>query len=163
MSEALARSICAEFDIEIVAANVQPMPGQTRAVGTLERILMRYGEGHVRLVVATLAETAGNKGLINEYSAWAVSDLIRANAEWVENRTEEWFQAWEKIPVGFLMWHCMQLYGFVTQRQALAGMLYLLLSGMNPLRKPEEAMGSRWMNRLRESQEERLKAVLEAA
>ncbi|WP_179875386.1 hypothetical protein [Sinorhizobium sp. BJ1] len=51
----------------------------------------------------------------------------------------------------------------MTQRQALAGMLYLILSGMNPTRKPEETMGYAWMNRLRNYQDERLRAVLEAA
>jgi hypothetical protein len=125
--------------------------------------MARRGEGHLRLVVSTLAETTGNQGFINEYSAWAVSDLIRANSEWVEHHAEEWFKAWDKVPLGFLMWHCQQLYGFITQRQALGGMIYLVLSGMNPLRKPEETMGYKWMNRLREDQEERVKAVLEAA
>ncbi|MDX0512751.1 hypothetical protein [Sinorhizobium medicae] len=163
MQSAKVRTICSEFGIAIVPANVQPMPGQTRALGTLERIMARHGEGHLRLVVATMAETTGNQGFINEYSAWAVSDLIRANADWIEDHAEEWFQAWDKIPLGFLMWQCQQLYGFVTQRQALAGMLYLLLSGMNPTRKPEETMGYAWMNRLRTSQEERLNAALEAA
>ncbi|WP_085034080.1 hypothetical protein [Ensifer aridi] len=163
MQSATVRAVCSEFGIEIVPANVQPMPGQTRALATLERIMEKYGEGHLRLVVATMAETTGNQGFINEYSAWAVSDLIRANAEWIENNAEEWFQAWDKVPLGFLMWQCQQLYGFVTQRQALAGMLYLLLSGMNPTRKPEETMGYAWMSRLRNYQDQRLRAALEAA
>lgn len=163
MTEALVRAICAEFDIEIVAANEAPKPGQTRALATMRRILEKHGEGHLRLVVSTLAETTGNQGLINEYSAWAVSDLIRANSEWVEHHAEEWFEAWDSVPLGFLMWHCQQLYGFITQRQALGGMVYLILSGMNPLRKPEDTMGHKWMNRLRERQEERVKTLLQAA
>lgn len=163
MTEAIVRAICAEFDIEIVPAYVQPMAGQTRALRTLDRIMARHGEGHLRLVVSTLAETTGNQGFINEYSAWSVSDLIRANSEWIENHAEEWFKAWDSVPLGFLMWHCQQLYGFITQRQALGGMIYLVLSSMNPLRKPEETMGYKWMNRLRETQDERVKALLEAA
>jgi hypothetical protein len=36
-----------------------PVPGQTHAVATLQRILSKYGEGHLRLVLTTLVETQG--------------------------------------------------------------------------------------------------------
>lgn len=120
-------AICAEFGIEVIPGNRYPLPGQTRATATLERIRKRYGDGHLRLVIATLAETKGNQGLINEFSAWAVSDLIRACSDWVENRSEEWFQAWDALPLGWVMWQCQELTGVIAQRQALAGMMYMLL------------------------------------
>jgi hypothetical protein len=128
MSEAIVRTICAEFDIEIVRMNEYPKPGQTRALATMAWILGTHGEGHLRLVVSTLAETKGNDGLMTEVSLWAVSDLILACSAWVENNASEWFEAWDAIPMGWLMWRCQELVPVVKQRHALVGMMYLALT-----------------------------------
>lgn len=123
-----AHALCAEFDIEIIDATKYPLPGQTRALGTINRLIAKYGDGHVRIVLSTLAETAGKQGLIDEYSLWAVSDLVHACSEWIEADMSGWLEAWDHIPMGFAMWECRQLSGFVKQRESLAGMLYLMLS-----------------------------------
>ncbi|WP_037436207.1 DUF3102 domain-containing protein [Sinorhizobium fredii] len=130
MTEALVRSICAEFEIEIVPANVFPMPGQTRAVATMCRILRNHGEGHFRLVMTTLAETKDNQGLIDEHSLGAVSDLVRACPEWVEKRTSEWLEWWDKLPLGWIMYSVSHLRGVSQQRHALAGAIYHRLWAM---------------------------------
>ncbi|MGV1757635.1 DUF3102 domain-containing protein [Rhizobium sp. A22-96] len=65
-TESLVRAICSEYEIQIVPANVFPMPGQTRAVSTMCQILAKYGEGHFRLVMTTLGETRGNNALIDQ-------------------------------------------------------------------------------------------------
>lgn len=57
-----AHELCAEFDIEIIPTTRYPEPGQTRAVETINRVINKHGEGHARLVMVTLAETAGKKG-----------------------------------------------------------------------------------------------------
>ncbi|APO74573.1 hypothetical protein AM571_CH01752 [Rhizobium etli 8C-3] len=128
MSEVIVRSICAEFDVEIVPANVFPQPGQTRAVATMCQILAKYGESHFRLVMTTLSETRDNNALIDQTSLWAVSDLIRACPEWVEQRTSEWLEWWDRIPLGPIMATINQLRGFSHQRHALAGAIYYRLT-----------------------------------
>ncbi|AMS41179.1 hypothetical protein [Aminobacter aminovorans] len=116
--------LCAEFGIRIIDGHRYPEVGETRAVATLERILRRYGEGHLRLVLTTLAETANNKVLLDEVGLWMASDLIRACAGIVESRADDWLQTWDAMPVGELQFICQDLRGFVPQRTALGGMVY---------------------------------------
>ena len=123
-----AHELCAEFDIEIIAGTSYPLPGQTRAVATINRIIEKHGEGHARIVLSTLAEAAGKQGLIDKYSLWAVSDLVRACSDWIETDLSSWYEAWDQMPMGFAMWECSQLSGTVPHRAGLAGMLYLMLS-----------------------------------
>ena len=52
-------SICREFNIRIVRPNTFPMPGQTRAVVTIGRLIDRFGLEHARLVLCVLAEGRG--------------------------------------------------------------------------------------------------------
>ncbi|MBB3913882.1 DUF3102 domain-containing protein [Rhizobium fabae] len=128
MTEALVRAICAEYDVKIVPGNVFPRPGETRAVATMCQILAKYGEGHYRLVMTTLSETRDNNALIEQASLWAVSDLIRACPDWVEKRTSEWLEWWDRIPLGPIMATINQLRGFSHQRHALAGAIYYRLT-----------------------------------
>lgn len=127
MSEAIVRAICEEFDVKIIKANEFPKPGETRAVATLLAVLEKYGEGHLRLVVSTLMETKGNQGLMTAPILWATSDLVEACSEWIEKDLSDWYQAWDKIPLGWITWHCQSLYGIVKVRQAAAGAMYLML------------------------------------
>lgn len=127
MTHAAVAAICNEFEIEIIGKSRYPEPGQTRAVATLDRILQNYGEGHLRLVLATLMETKGGGGIIDEVSAWAVSDLVRACAAWVEDRTSEWLGAWDRLPMGPYMYVIGELGGTVSRRAALAGLCYAFL------------------------------------
>lgn len=158
MTEALVRSICAEFDIEIIPANEIPKPGQTRAVNTLARILEKHGEGHLRLVLSTLAETKNNQGLINEYSAWATSDLVLACSKWIEEDASDWFRAWDRIPLGWLMWTSQELYGIVKQRAALAGAMYVLLVHYSQGRKANKDVDYNFMRRMQRAEGEPSKA-----
>ncbi|NKJ91787.1 hypothetical protein GFM14_09195 [Rhizobium leguminosarum bv. viciae] len=128
MSEALVRSICAEFDVTIIPANEFPKPGETRAIATLTSILDKHGEGHLRIVLSTLMETRGNQGLMISPILWATSDLVLACSEWIEKDLSDWYQAWDKIPVGWITWHCQSLYGVVKVRPAAAGAMYVMLS-----------------------------------
>ena len=88
------------------------------------QILAKYGEGHFRLVMTTLGETRGNNALIDQVTLWAVSDLIRACPDWVEERTSEWLQWWDEIPLGPIICTINQLRGVINQRHALAGAIY---------------------------------------
>lgn len=128
--EALVRSICAEFDVEIIPANEYPKPGQTRAVATLGRILEKRGEGHLRLVMSTLAETKGNQWLIEECSLWAVSDLILACSEWIDENAAAWLDLWDRLDLGSIMLAADHLRGIITVRHALVAMIYVRLSSL---------------------------------
>ncbi|NTG12685.1 DUF3102 domain-containing protein [Agrobacterium rhizogenes] len=148
--EAIVRTICAEYDIEIVPGNVYPQPGQTRAVASMCLILAKYGEGHFRLVMTTLGETRGNNALIDQVSLWAVSDLIRACPEWVEERTSEWLQWWDEIPLGPIMATINQLRGFSHQRHALAGAIYYRLCAFSQQRMSSQDTASTVKNKVPE-------------
>lgn len=124
--EALA--IFAEYGIAVVPAHVMPAVGQTRAIVTLERIINRHGDDHARFVVMTLAETANNKGFIDETSLWVVSDMIRAAEknfpDLVTNNVTAWFSFFDTLPLGWLQYWALDLDGVVSKRHALVGMLY---------------------------------------
>ncbi|WEX88006.1 hypothetical protein PZN02_000452 [Sinorhizobium garamanticum] len=127
MSEALARSICDEYGIKIVPGNVFPMPGETRAVATMARIIAKHGEGHFRMVMTELAETKGKEGLIDVFTLWAFSDLIRACPEWVEEHTSQFLDWLDELPMGWICYITSQLRGVVRQRYALAGVIHYQL------------------------------------
>ncbi len=147
MTDPAVQALCDEFELKIVPANVAPLPGQTRAVQTIGRILRKHGEAHTRLVLACLIETEGNDGLVDEVSLWAVSDLIRACPRWVEEHTSEWLEAFDQIPLGKLMYFVNELRGISHQRHALAGLAYFFLRGIldehASLAKPVKAQEER--------------------
>lgn len=116
--------IAAEFDVKLIDKSRYPEPGETRAVASLLQILNAYGEGHLRMVLSTLAETANNKASLDAVSLWCVSDLIRAFPHLVENKAGEWLECFDAIPVGELQFVNNQcLRGVVKLRHSLAGML----------------------------------------
>ncbi|WP_287374843.1 hypothetical protein [Mesorhizobium sp.] len=100
-----------------------PGPGETRAVGTLQKIINRHGIEHARLVMTTLAETDNNKATLEASAFGAASDLIRAKPEWVED-VSKWLAVWDATPVGELQALTHDLRGFVSMRGALAGLIY---------------------------------------
>ncbi len=127
MSEALARSICAEFDIEIVPANVSPKPFQTRAVNTLQQIRETRGEAHLRLVLTTLAETKGAQAPLEAPVIWATSDLVTACSDFIERDASAWLELWDRLPLGWIMYATSHLRGITDQRRALTGAIYMYM------------------------------------
>lgn len=139
-------SICAEYGIKIVDAHRYPDIGETRAVATLDRILRNHGEGHFRLVMTTLAETANNKALLTEVVLWAVSDLIRACSTIIETQTSDWLEFWDYCPVGQLQFWTQDLSGIVNQRHALAGMIYeRIVRRFGPRYLQPDLLDDRWI------------------
>lgn len=116
--------ICDEFGITIVDKHRYPEPGETRAVATIDRIWRRYGEGHIRLVLSTLVETANNKILLDEVGLWMASDMVRKCRDLIEQRAGEWLEVWDTIPGGELQFVCQDLSGVIPQRYALGGMVF---------------------------------------
>jgi len=145
--------LCDEFDIRIVPKHTYPAPGETRAVSTLERILHKHGEGHLRFVLSTIAETKGAGGLLTEVTLWAVSDLVRACPQWADERASDWLEAWDRMPFGEMIFNVYELRGVVSQRHALAGAAFHWLSEQF---KPQDE-GPRRVNLRYLDDEEKLK------
>ncbi len=144
MTDARVQSLCDEFGLVIIPSHRYPELGQTRATKTLERIMRKHGEEHLRWVIRTICETANNKVLADETGLWAVSDLVLAYRDDMLKNPEAWFQAWDSAPVGVRQWEIQQrLSGIVNQRSALAGAinkhLYARFSGKQPELPLEDA------------------------
>lgn len=123
MIDPRVQNLCDEFEVRIVPKSAYPGPGETRAVGTLQKIISRHGIEHARLVMSTLAETENNKIALDAAAFGAASDLIRACPEWVED-TSKWLAIWDATPVGELQALAYDLRGHVSMRGALAGLIY---------------------------------------
>lgn len=74
--------ICEEIGIRVIPPNVTRTPGTTKCGNTFERILRRYGEGHLILLLRTIMESENNRMALVEPVIWAVSDVMRANPKW---------------------------------------------------------------------------------
>lgn len=129
------KSICDEFGITIIPGNRYPAFKETRCAPTLDRIRRNHGEGHLRIVLSTLIETGPNGALLDEFTLWAVSDLVIACADWIEADASSWFEAWDKIPVGQIFWALRDIRSAGRMRAVRFGALYLALqnfrNGMN--------------------------------
>lgn len=127
-----AVELCSEVGIRICPANEYPEPGETRAVYTIQRIINRHGIDHARLVMMIFAECRGNQALADETSIWAVSDLLRAVPDLVEERTSDLLALFDELPLGLYLFAVGELSGTIHKRYALAGMLYLHLRELRP-------------------------------
>lgn len=123
MIDPRVQGLCDEFGVTIVDKSRAPAPGETRAVGTLHKIIARHGIEHARLVMTTLAETENNRLSLEASAFGAASDLIRACPDWVED-TAKWYAVWDRCPVGELQALTHDLRGYVSMRGALGGLVY---------------------------------------
>lgn len=108
-----------------------PQPGETRATATVGRLIDKYGPEHTRLVLCILAEGRGNSALIDETTLWAISDIVLACEDLVEENASQLLQMFDRIPLGPFLAIVNELRGIVPQRPALAGILYFTLSRMS--------------------------------
>lgn len=122
------KAICSEFEIQIIKANEYPGPNQTRAVASIDRIRRKHGDGHLRIVLSTILEAGPQGAIIDEYTVWSVSDLVEACSDWIEQDLSSWYEAWDNLPVGQVMWVLRDLRSAGRMRAVRFGALYLLLS-----------------------------------
>lgn len=120
------QTICDEFEIEIVPKSTYPLPGQTRAVASIGRLIRCHGDAHTRLVLTVLTECKGNSALIDEMALNAISSLVLACNDLIEEDASAFLDLFDRIPFGPLMAFANELRGVVHQGHALAGMLYLM-------------------------------------
>lgn len=124
--EALA--ILSELDIEVVAKNVAPRPGQTRSVGTVQKIIRRHGKDHARLVLQILTESENCKGYLSETVIGAVSDILlvfqRGYPDIYERQTSRIFEFMDQTPIGAIEHlYVRNLAGITNRRSAFVGLL----------------------------------------
>lgn len=125
MTDALA-SICDELEIRVIAANVTRVPGTTKCALTLERILRKYGEGHLILLLRTIMESDNNKMALVEPVIWAVSDVMLANPRWPAKGLE-WLAAFDEIDLCDVWVDSKQANGAPPERHGVASKLTELL------------------------------------
>ncbi|MER9871354.1 hypothetical protein NKJ35_30125 [Mesorhizobium sp. M0136] len=116
-------ALCGEFHVEIVPKGRYRKEGQTRAVGSIRRLLDNHGAEHARLVLCVLAEGRGEPRAHRESSLTAVSDLLLAGPDLVEQGMAAVLEVFDAIPLGAYMAIVNELRGRVHQGHALAGIL----------------------------------------
>lgn len=121
------RSICAEFDIKLTTSTFYPKAGETRSVVTLEKIRAQCGDGHLRLVLSTLLETGYEYVQLDEFTLWAVSDLVNACSDWIEKDLSSWYAAWESVPFNLIYSGLYTNPNLKKRRFLLAGAVYVML------------------------------------
>jgi hypothetical protein len=127
MIDPRVQAICEEFGIKIVDARTYPGIRETRAIATMERILHAKGYEHFRLVMMTLGETENNQGQIDEFLLYAVSDLVEAYGELIEDDASRWLSCFDRAPIGELQYIVRhqrrqrhKLFGMIAERIYIA-------------------------------------------
>ena len=116
------QALCEEFGLRIIPPHRYPDIGETRAVKTMLKILRKRGPDNLRWVIQTIMETANNKTLADEAGLWAISDLVRAYRDQIEQDPSAWFEVFDSMPLGLRQWEIQRrLSGIVNQRAALVG------------------------------------------
>lgn len=141
------QALCDEFEIQIIPKSSYPLPGQTRAIASIGRLIRNHGGAHARLVLTVLTECKGNHALIDEMALNAVSNLVLACNDMIEEDASAFLDLFDRIPFGPLMVMASELRGIVHQGHALAGMLYLMarrsgsLTGQDTILRMDDERG----------------------
>ncbi|MET3965439.1 hypothetical protein [Bradyrhizobium sp. S3.9.1] len=115
--------LCAELGLEILPTNRLPGPGQTTASSTLHAICRTHGEEHLTLLLRTLLETEGNSGHVNEFTLYAISDIMLAHPEWPEKGLA-WLEAFDRVDLGDVRAQARANRAAVPQRFGIASALH---------------------------------------
>lgn len=122
-----AESLLAEYNVEIVPANVAPRPMQTRAPKTIERIMRRHGEPHTRLLLSLVVETANNYAVLDEATFWSLSDLLmvleKRAPDVIEKHFGDLLSLFDALPLGDLHRIASYVYGVARVRETLLGLV----------------------------------------
>ena len=121
--------ICADLGLEILPTNKTPGPGQTTAGSTLHAIFRSHGEGHLVMLLRTLLETEGNSGHVNEFTLYALSDVMLAHPEWPDSGLK-WLEVFDRIDMGDIREQAKRNRAAVPQRYGIASALHRELTAM---------------------------------
>ena len=126
-------SICSEFGIAVVAPAQRRTGGkalETCAASTLQRLLTDWGESHLREVLLSIAESAGNDRSLTAPAIWAVSDLLLAHPTWFGGDS---LDALDKINLSALHESAKTNRQAVQPRAAIAAILFERLKDRLPV------------------------------
>lgn len=127
MIDPRVKSLCQEFEIDVIEGTNYPKLGQTRAHNTIRIMIDRFGEEHTRMVLMTLAETTNNRAMLDECAIWAASDMVLVFRAEIDKDASHWLSVWDSMPVPVFQSRAHELRGRVKPRFALGGMIYLYL------------------------------------
>lgn len=128
-------AICAEFGIVIVPPAHRRTGGaalQTAAAATLQRLLRDWGESHLRDVLLSIVESAGNERALIAPVILAVSDLLLAHPNWFGS---DWLAALDKIDLGALHESVKPNRKAVQPRFAIAAILFEQMKDKLPVQR----------------------------
>ncbi|QQM29312.1 hypothetical protein JET14_13360 [Martelella lutilitoris] len=124
MTDAHIAAICAEYGIRIVGKSDRLSVKETRATACLRRIYEMHGEGHFRLVLSTVAETENNAGRLHDSLLYAVSDLVLANRELIEDDASRWLAVFDRCEVGQIQWEARGADAIMSRRHYIAAGIF---------------------------------------
>lgn len=116
-----------ELEIRPVPLYAYRGPGATMAIACLKSIFEKYGNGHTKLVLMSIAETRSNDRELVAPVIWAVNDLIIAHPKWVE-RVSDWLAAFDKVDLRQVRVFARQNKSAVKPRAAIATLLFGFLA-----------------------------------
>lgn len=120
-------------------------------MASIARLIRNHGNAHARLVLTVLTECKGNNALIDEMGLNAISNLVLACNDMIEEDASAFLDLFDRIPFGPLMMLANELRGIVHQGHALAGMLYLLARRSASLTSQEATRGVQTAARVSET------------
>lgn len=118
-------SICSDLEISVISTKRYRHPMETHAAETMQRLLDQHGEGHLALVLRSIAETENNKRELVAPMMWAISDTILAHPSWPE--TTDWLDAIDRIDLAGLREIAKENRRGAALRPAINTMIYLHL------------------------------------
>ena len=126
-------SICAEFGIAVVAPAQRRTGGkalETCASATLQRLLSDWGESHLREVLLSIVESAGNERALTAPVIQAVSDILLAHPAWFGS---DWLGSLDTIDLYALHESAKANRKAVQPRAAIAAILFERLKDRLPV------------------------------
>jgi hypothetical protein len=118
-------SICDQFGITVVhPAQHRPFtPMQTAAGNTLDKILRREGEDHLRDVLTALTESENNKNMLIAPVIKAVSRIMRENPTWYAGDASKFLEVMDKADLPSLYMRARENKKVVSAHDTIAALL----------------------------------------
>lgn len=121
-----AREICEELGIEIVPTNVRRSTlgeRQCCAERTIDKMIAKHGEEHVRFVLITISETVNNGRELVAPTIEAVSDVVLAHPTWIREASI-WLKMFDRLDLSSLRAKAKRNARACRVREALATMIF---------------------------------------
>lgn len=121
----MLEQICKEYGIEIVSPTQRRpfVPMQTAAGSTLEKILRRVGEAHLRDVLKVLTESENNRHMLNAPVIKAVSRIMEENPTWYGRNATTFLEVMDRVDMAMIYEKARANIGVTKAHDTIAVML----------------------------------------